>query len=176
MLLFILYHSSFFFFFFLMIRRPPRSTLFPYTTLFRPGLGGLRRRHRRRDLTAPLRPLWTRPAGPRRPVPSPTPTAPNRRRRSGRCSPAYTTGRAGGGATTRVWPVWPCSPSPCSPPQPVRTCSSVGVRVVRPRHGPEQQRRVLRRPASVGSRPPPTPCRCSHSSRPCASPPSSDHP
>src|SRR5215467_15278815 len=34
----------FFFFFFLMIRRPPRSTLFPYTTLFRsrgpPGRGG----------------------------------------------------------------------------------------------------------------------------------------
>src|SRR6266540_786208 len=32
----------FFFFFFLMIRRPPRSTLFPYTTLFRsmvPGRG-----------------------------------------------------------------------------------------------------------------------------------------
>src|SRR3990170_3040166 len=27
--------SSFVFFFFLMIRRPPRSTLFPYTTLFR---------------------------------------------------------------------------------------------------------------------------------------------
>src|SRR5256885_15301118 len=27
----------FFFFFFLMIRRPPRSTLFPYTTLFRSG-------------------------------------------------------------------------------------------------------------------------------------------
>src|SRR6266702_7342771 len=27
--------SSFRFFFFLMIRRPPRSTLFPYTTLFR---------------------------------------------------------------------------------------------------------------------------------------------
>src|SRR5215216_6864032 len=26
----------FFLFFFLMIRRPPRSTLFPYTTLFRP--------------------------------------------------------------------------------------------------------------------------------------------
>src|SRR5207253_11523769 len=33
---FLLYDSlSFFFFFFLMIRRPPRSTLFPYTTLFR---------------------------------------------------------------------------------------------------------------------------------------------
>src|SRR2546422_8221432 len=31
----------FFFFFFLMIRRPPRSTLFPYTTLFRSrGAGG----------------------------------------------------------------------------------------------------------------------------------------
>src|SRR5258707_7196503 len=29
-------HTSYlFFFFFLMIRRPPRSTLFPYTTLFR---------------------------------------------------------------------------------------------------------------------------------------------
>src|SRR2546425_8354960 len=31
----------FFFFFFLMIRRPPRSTLFPYTTLFRSDLRGL---------------------------------------------------------------------------------------------------------------------------------------
>src|SRR5256886_11547497 len=30
----------FFFFFFLMIRRPPRSTLFPYTTLFRSLLEG----------------------------------------------------------------------------------------------------------------------------------------
>src|SRR5947208_12985905 len=31
-----LFHlRSFFFFFFFMIRRPPRSTLFPYTTLFR---------------------------------------------------------------------------------------------------------------------------------------------
>src|SRR5947208_14126983 len=29
-----------FFFFFLMIRRPPRSTLFPYTTLFRSMRGG----------------------------------------------------------------------------------------------------------------------------------------
>src|SRR5476649_2994866 len=28
------------FFFFLMIRRPPRSTLFPYTTLFRSSHGG----------------------------------------------------------------------------------------------------------------------------------------
>src|SRR5205809_2050179 len=30
-----LYFRVFFCFFFLMIRRPPRSTLFPYTTLFR---------------------------------------------------------------------------------------------------------------------------------------------
>src|SRR3712207_8155333 len=30
-------------FFFLMIRRPPRSTLFPYTTLFRSGDGDRRR-------------------------------------------------------------------------------------------------------------------------------------
>src|SRR3712207_8971928 len=30
------------FFFFLMIRRPPRSTLFPYTTLFRSGLARIR--------------------------------------------------------------------------------------------------------------------------------------
>src|SRR5260221_14006663 len=29
------FRSFFLFFFFLMIRRPPRSTLFPYTTLFR---------------------------------------------------------------------------------------------------------------------------------------------
>src|SRR5439155_26165071 len=33
-ILFIVFHL-YFFFFFLMIRRPPRSTLFPYTTLFR---------------------------------------------------------------------------------------------------------------------------------------------
>src|SRR3990170_7845391 len=39
-----LFCLCFFFFFFLMIRRPPRSTLFPYTTLFRSG--GARRRTR----------------------------------------------------------------------------------------------------------------------------------
>src|SRR3712207_7785019 len=31
------------YFFFLMIRRPPRSTLFPYTTLFRSHVGPLRK-------------------------------------------------------------------------------------------------------------------------------------
>src|SRR5450432_4294139 len=38
----------FFFFFFLMIRRPPRSTLFPYTTLFRSvgGAGNRAAQHR----------------------------------------------------------------------------------------------------------------------------------
>src|SRR5258708_34621879 len=41
----------FLFFFFLMIRRPPRSTLFPYTTLFRSEV--VRRLHgRRRELDA----------------------------------------------------------------------------------------------------------------------------
>src|SRR5256886_16379592 len=36
-------HLTSYFFFFLMIRRPPRSTLFPYTTLFRSkgAMGGL---------------------------------------------------------------------------------------------------------------------------------------
>src|SRR2546422_11127677 len=34
------HYHLFFFFFFLMIRRPPRSTLFPYTTLFRSDLPG----------------------------------------------------------------------------------------------------------------------------------------
>src|SRR6478736_8164306 len=36
---------SAFFFFFLMIRRPPRSTLFPYTTLFRSRSRSLGRLH-----------------------------------------------------------------------------------------------------------------------------------
>src|SRR6478672_12168798 len=64
LLLFLIFFF-FFFFFFLMIRRPPRSTLFPYTTLFRswpgpgcsrccrgarwPGPGRLRRRARPRS-------------------------------------------------------------------------------------------------------------------------------
>src|SRR6266850_3034211 len=39
---------NFFFFFFLMIRRPPRSTLFPYTTLFRSAGHGRHKRPARR--------------------------------------------------------------------------------------------------------------------------------
>src|SRR2546422_3751036 len=54
-------HSAFssFFFFFLMIRRPPRSTLFPYTTLFRsparraPARGRTARRPRRTPRRSP---------------------------------------------------------------------------------------------------------------------------
>src|SRR5262245_62732964 len=40
---------SFFVFFFLMIRRPPRSTLFPYTTLFRSSRSMSRRARPSRD-------------------------------------------------------------------------------------------------------------------------------
>src|SRR2546430_14508126 len=40
------------YFFFLMIRRPPRSTLFPYTTLFRSLMGGVRSRFQQQDLPA----------------------------------------------------------------------------------------------------------------------------
>src|SRR6266581_5540770 len=39
-----------FFFFFLMIRRPPRSTLFPYTTLFRSSQELLHAPHHRRPV------------------------------------------------------------------------------------------------------------------------------
>src|SRR5256885_12040633 len=64
----------FFFFFFLMIRRPPRSTLFPYTTLFRSvrarslralarGSDGQRRRSGRRGAARGLRAL-ARGSGP----------------------------------------------------------------------------------------------------------------
>src|SRR5215203_7091585 len=41
--MFMMCFLSFFCFFFLMIRRPPRSTLFPYTTLFRSSSTGWRR-------------------------------------------------------------------------------------------------------------------------------------
>src|SRR5688572_31682302 len=44
-----------FLFFFLMIRRPPRSTLFPYTTLFRSGRPGARCRGVARQSVEPPR-------------------------------------------------------------------------------------------------------------------------
>src|SRR5690349_22471514 len=52
-----------FFFFFLMIRRPPRSTLFPYTTLFRSALSR-RVFDRDRPLARPTR--WEEVAWPPR--------------------------------------------------------------------------------------------------------------
>src|SRR5882724_13247278 len=42
--------DTFFVFFFLMIRRPPRSTLFPYTTLFRSATTPVLRAPKRFDL------------------------------------------------------------------------------------------------------------------------------
>src|SRR5882724_12168607 len=49
-----LFYCFLFFFFFLMIRRPPRSTLFPYTTLFRPGGSASARARRLGGRGAPL--------------------------------------------------------------------------------------------------------------------------
>src|SRR2546430_13404223 len=52
-----------YYFFFLMIRRPPRSTLFPYTTLFRSRVLQYRRAAILRlvhDYEAPLRKLYAR--------------------------------------------------------------------------------------------------------------------
>src|SRR5687768_18593979 len=60
------------FFFFLMIRRPPRSTLFPYTTLFRSRDGrarddpGLRAEEPAADVRSPApvrRPVQSEPLG-----------------------------------------------------------------------------------------------------------------
>src|SRR2546430_9724853 len=53
-------HLVFCFFFFLMIRRPPRSTLFPYTTLFRSGAVDRQELGPGHMLLGPLR---ERPAG-----------------------------------------------------------------------------------------------------------------
>src|SRR2546430_16863947 len=50
---------SFFVFFFLMIRRPPRSTLFPYTTLFRSAR--LIARLAGRSITVEMQPERVRP-------------------------------------------------------------------------------------------------------------------
>src|SRR3712207_9316578 len=50
------------FFFFLMIRRPPRSTLFPYTTLFRSATGA-DRRHPERAVLGARRDPAQRPRG-----------------------------------------------------------------------------------------------------------------
>src|SRR5882762_11754192 len=73
-LIYSLFNVFFLFFFFLIIRRPPRSTLFPYTTLFRSLAGQLEVRAgdlRRQAGTADqrlLRPAQRGPAGVRRPA------------------------------------------------------------------------------------------------------------
>src|SRR6266436_8938117 len=61
---FFCFYSYFCFFFFLMTRPPPRSTLFPYTTLFRSGRAGRPVGGRRR--TGPR--LLPGPPGPKPPV------------------------------------------------------------------------------------------------------------
>src|SRR2546423_10841751 len=63
-----------FFFFFLMIRRPPRSTLFPYTTLFRSRPGLLPRGSRTRNLRSPGTSARSRQGGGRRGPRSPRST------------------------------------------------------------------------------------------------------
>src|SRR6266478_6877529 len=60
----------FFFFFFLMIRRPPRSTLFPYTTLFR---------FRQRDAARSPQCFWRRGPAPASPTAARRPSAPDRK-------------------------------------------------------------------------------------------------
>src|SRR5256886_15486799 len=75
-------------FFFLMIRRPPRSTLFPYTTLFRSVLRALARRLAGRDDRAARSPLVHRLPVPPRAEVSTHPAAPPVRRVRGRCAPA----------------------------------------------------------------------------------------
>src|SRR2546427_7039116 len=113
-------------FFFLMIRRPPRSTLFPYTTLFRSHQRARRRRWRRRRgrRRASARPRNGAPTRAPRTAPAPggrrgrvllrtwlcggrrcrTRIAFPRRRRSPRARPsARGASRAGAAAGRRSW-------------------------------------------------------------------------
>src|SRR6266480_1544253 len=82
------------FFFFLMIRRPPRSTLFPYTTLFRS--------HAASDASPRTRPRGTRCRGAplRRGPPAPEGA---RRSRGCRSASRRRTGRAPGEGRGRRW-------------------------------------------------------------------------
>src|SRR2546422_1558996 len=87
-----------YFFFFLMIRRPPRSTLFPYTTLFRSrnsARGSLIGRGAGYTKDAPL--PGRRPEA-RRPRPSPARSRPSveLRRRAGAGAPRHRPAQRGG--------------------------------------------------------------------------------
>src|SRR5260370_42620355 len=55
--------AVFFSFFFLMIRRPPRSTLFPYTTLFRSRFGQVSRGAARAATSSGVDNGWHYPMG-----------------------------------------------------------------------------------------------------------------
>src|SRR2546430_11071650 len=78
--------SGFFFFFFLMIRRPPRSTLFPYTTLFRsPYVRAFRHSH---TPAAPNKTFGTHAANAGGSAP-PAPTAFDRDRKSTRLNSSH---------------------------------------------------------------------------------------
>src|SRR6266536_3426866 len=81
---FFVFFLVFFLFFFLMIRRPPRSTLFPYTTLFRSGRpatrSGGRRARRGGQPPAARRTAWPRHrTASRAPAPAPRGRAAHRR-------------------------------------------------------------------------------------------------
>src|SRR5699024_12771037 len=78
-------HCSHPFLFFLMLRPPPRSTLFPYTTLFRS-----RRARRPRPIGRPLTAVRGPPRG-----------APRRRRRAPRPPPQGRTARPARGRSRR---------------------------------------------------------------------------
>src|SRR2546422_8071677 len=70
---------QYFFFFFLMIRRPPRSTLFPYTTLFRSPGDDVAGEDDQALLSQPLHPVGVHGEGL---VPVPLSLGGRRRRRS----------------------------------------------------------------------------------------------
>src|SRR6266700_1844915 len=129
----------FFFFFFLMIRRPPRSTLFPYTTLFRSGAlprhGASLGRPDRDDPAA--RAAWQRAGGARR-------DAGTRPRRS-RAAAAPVHPRGAGGARREVGPPVLRRPGePRSAPPPL-----VGTRrAATPARGARRKPRARRHPAA----------------------------
>src|SRR5260221_5419778 len=143
-------------FFFLMIRRPPRSTLFPYTTLFRscrgpaPRARAVRDRRRPWDGDTPRR-WWCWPAR----IPG-TREAPRGLRRWGcreaRCAaPRRGGARAPGGGrrTTRRRPALPLGVPQRAPPRPRARPHPRGAARAPPRDraAPRPPRRRAARPA-----------------------------
>src|SRR6266480_1389652 len=121
---------AFFFFFFLMIRRPPRSTLFPYTTLFRsrpvPAVAVTAARARS---TRSVPPHWScAPLGEGRRESAPSRRPPRSQRARARPEPA----EHRGGAARDAPPLETRRPQP--PRAPRGTCLAP-PRVVRGRQG-----------------------------------------